>query len=391
MALEKPNRRTFLKQATFAGCSIAAHPLLTPITMASVPGDARLIVIILRGGMDGLDVLQPIGDPLYHGYRTRLKSPSQPLTDFYALNDTLKELRPLWDTEELGFVQAVATPYRDKRSHFDGQDLLEAGTGVDVAVNAIRDGWLNRLLQTQSGVTGETAYAIGGSEMLILSGSAPSATWSPNTKMRLNPQARLLLERIYMHDLLFHEAATEAIDLTNSMSAGGTQKPSNKYENKLARFAAERLNQETRIASFSLNGWDTHRNQVYPLSVALKRLNSSILTLKAGLGDNWQHTAVLAMTEFGRSARENGNVGTDHGTGGMMFVAGGAVRGGKVFGGWPGLSESALYDRRDLMPTADVRSYAAWAMRDLFGIELNDLERKVFPGLELAKNPGIIR
>lgn len=393
------SRRTALRSFAAVGCSVAAHPLLTPIALASAPGERRLVVILLRGGMDGLDVLQPVGDPGFETLRPTLASPATHLTDFYALNEGLEDLRPLWTNGELAFAQAVATPYRDKRSHFHGQDVLEAGTALDVATESVRDGWLNRLLQTMPGVTGETAYAVGLTDMKILKGPAPAASWSPNTKLPLSAQARLLLERIYMQDPLFHEAATEAIDLANSAATGSDMsvsdsdtpaRASTQGTRTLARFAASRLNAETRIATFSITGWDTHRNQKRPLKLALFRLSDAILTLKSGLGDNWRHTTVLAMTEFGRSVRENGNRGTDHGTGGLMLMAGGAVRGGQVYGDWPGLSEPALYDRRDIMPTADVRSYAAWTLRKTFGVGRHDLESSIFPGLDMPADPGFI-
>jgi len=395
-------RRAALGGLGVLGCSIAAHPLLTPIALAAAPGDSRLVVILLRGGMDGLDVLQPVGDPDYANLRPNLRSPSESLTDFFALNEALSDLRPLWDKGELAFAQAVATPYRDKRSHFDGQDVLEAGTALDVAPGHVRDGWLNRLLQTMQGISGETAYAVGLTDMKILRGTAPAASWSPRTTLPMSAQARLLLEQIYLQDPLFHEAATEAIDLANSiaidqstsaddkLNPNGPARARTRGVRELAEFAGSRLNGETRIAAFSITGWDTHRNQINPLKVALLRLSDAILTLKSRLGDNWQRTTVLAMTEFGRSVRENGNKGTDHGTGGTMVLAGGAVRGGQVYGDWPGLSEAALYNRRDLMPTADVRSYAAWTLNKLFGASRHDLETSIFPGLDLSADPGFI-
>ena len=159
---------------------------------------------------------------------------------------------------------------------------------------------------------------------------------------------------------------------------------------ELAKFAADRLKAETRIASFSIAAWDTHQNQKAGLRRALDDLTETILTLRAGLGPVWEKTAVLCMTEFGRTAFENGTGGTDHGTGGAMFFAGGAVRGGQVLGDWPGLSEADLYNRRDVMPTGDIRAAAGWVLRGLFGTEAEVIERVVFPGTELGRDPGII-
>ncbi|MBV1868118.1 MAG: DUF1501 domain-containing protein [Marinosulfonomonas sp.] len=397
------SRRKLLQGVGLVGCSIAAHPLMTSVSFASAPGEARLVVIILRGGMDGLDVVQPVGDANFALSRPDLRSKSRDLDGYFALNDGLSDLRPLWKKGELGFVHAVSTPYRGKRSHFDGQDLLEAGMIGDAALGQGRDGWLNRLLQVMPGTTGETAFAIGRENLKILSGQAAVSNWAPNTQLNLSQNARQLLLEAYHNDPLFRASALEAMDLADMIaddkaSAGAAdddmqammRSPGGVPERALAAFAADRLNHHTRIASFSINGWDTHQNQVGALGRRLQRLSETILTLKKGLGKNWGQTTVLAMTEFGRTARENGTAGTDHGTGGLMVLAGGAIAGDKVYGDWPGLAEADLYDRRDLMPTGDVRAIAAWAMRDMFGLDRTVLERSVFPNLDMGTNPGII-
>ena len=382
------SRRGLLKGIGAMGCSAAAFPLTTTVTFASAPWDTRLVVIILRGGMDGLDVVRPLGDPNLAGLRPGMDNQSLPLDGFYGAHPGLKPLMGLWRSEELAFVQAVSTPYRDKRSHFDGQDLLEAGTGMDVSLAAVRDGWLNRMLQNLPGVHGETAFAIGRENLKILSGAAPAANWSPETRLELSPQAELLLAKIYAGDPLFHAAAEEAMMLANSVDPMGGGRGGS--ETRLAEFAAERLRGETRVASFSVSGWDTHRNQHQVMGNLLGRLSEVILSLKSGLGPEWSKTAVVAMTEFGRTARSNGTNGTDHGTGGTMVLAGGAIRGGRVYGQWPGLDEADLYDRRDLMPTGDVRAYAGWVIRGLTGLSHSTVEGTIFPGLELGQDPRIL-
>lgn len=406
MSTSTISRRGVLKAAAVLGCSAAAHPLMTTMTLAAVPGDARLVVIILRGAMDGLDVVQPRGDRDFAPARPGLIGEAEDLDGFFALHAGLAPLMPLWKAGELGFVHAVSTPYRDKRSHFDGQDMLEAGTAMDVPLASVRDGWLNRLLQVLPGATGRTAFAIGRENMKILSGPAEVSSWAPDTRLRLSGQAERLLQEAYHDDPLFADASLEAMQLARAMStqagddaAGGGEGAmmqqmmkagGGRSEKALAAFAADRLNRETRIAAFSINGWDTHRNQAGALGRALGRLSDAILTLRRGLGANWERTTVLAMTEFGRTVRENGTGGTDHGTGGAMLLAGGAVRGGKVYGRWPGLAEAELYDRRDLRPTGDVRALAAWAMRDMFSLERTMLETRIFPGLDMGDNPRII-
>lgn len=410
--LLSPSRRRFLVQGTALGCSLAASPFVTPITFASAPWDMRLVVIILRGAMDGLDVVQPYGDRNYAALRPDLPGGIDgggfDLDGFYALNRNLAGLQPLWQAGELGFAQAVSTPYRNKRSHFDGQDILEAGTGMDVAIGAVRDGWLNRMLTQVPGVEARTAFAVGREDMILLNGTAQVQSWSPETRLDLSTQGKRLLEAIYHDDPVFQSAGNMATDMVELLGMNDADEGADAEDITgdamasmlkgkaagravaLAKFAADRLNEETRIAAFSINGWDTHRSQNTGLKAALGELSSAVLTLKETLGGNWRKTAVVAMTEFGRTARQNGSGGTDHGTGGAMLFAGGAIRGGQVYGDWPGLGEGQLYQDRDLMPTRDVRAYPAWMMRGLFGLPGDTIERVVFPGLDMGADPRIL-
>lgn len=398
------DRRKFLARVAALGCSAAASPLVTPVALAQAPWDTRLVVIILRGAMDGLDVFRPVGDPEYARLRPTLRQGTMDLTGFFGMNAALSPLMPLWQAGELGAAHAVSTPYRDKRSHFDGQDILEAGRpGI---IGASNDGWLNRMLQTIPGITGETAFAIGRDQQLIMSGDAPAARWSPDADLTLSPQAERLLGLIYDADPMFKTASAQAIRIAQSIAmtaASDVERTdmmmadpmmaavnANKEHVQLAEFAAARLRGDTRIASFSVSGWDTHLNQKGGITNALRRLSDTILTLRAGLGPVWDKTAVLCLTEFGRTAAENGTKGTDHGTGGAMIYAGGALNGGRILGDWPGLAEADLYNRRDLMPTRDVRAYPAWVMHDLLGISRRAIEMSVFPGLQMGSNPGIV-
>ena len=396
------NRRAFLARSAAFGCSLAAAPLMTPVALAAAPGDKRLVVIILRGAMDGLDVVRPVGEAAYGALRPTLASGEAPLEldGFFALHPALGKLHPLWRAGELGFAHAVSTPYRDKRSHFDGQDILESG------VAGGRDGWLNRALGQMPGSSLRSGFAIGRGELLILAGDAPVSRWAPDAALALTPQSQALLSRMYRDAPLFSASRAEAIALTGALEGGGvvggfeemqqammaTIRSSNRRQGtaKIARFAAEQLLGETRIASFSINGWDTHAGQRGGLSRALAELQSAILALKQELGSVWQDTAVLAMTEFGRTARENGTKGTDHGTGAALLMAGGAIAGGKVHGDWPGLGELDLYQGRDLMPTQDIRAYAGAALSGLFGLNAGTLENSVFPGLDMGAMPQII-
>ncbi len=406
------NRRAFLSRSALLGCSLAASPLVTPVSFAAAPGDGRLVVIVLRGGMDGLDALRPYGDP---GYAALRKGPFgvdrqaevADLDGYFALHPALAGLMPLWSAGQLAAVHAVSTPYRDKRSHFDGQDLLEAGT-ADFSGGRSRDGWLNRLLTLLPGSDVETAYAIGRGSMAILDGQAPVSRWSPDSDLALSPQALTLARLVMQDDPAFAAAMEQAFALADGdgdaiaveggmremmtmMNDDAAAARSAAGEIRMADFAAQRLRGDARIASFSINGWDTHEAQDRSLPRALSRLAETILALQKGLGGPiWKTTAVVAVTEFGRTARINGSGGTDHGTGGMMLLAGGALRGGRVVADWPGLDESALYERRDLMPTRDMRAHLGWLMHGLFGVSRSDLERVVFPGLDMGGDPGLL-
>ncbi|MFN4129822.1 MAG: DUF1501 domain-containing protein, partial [Paracoccaceae bacterium] len=262
----------------------------------------------------------------------------------------------------------------------------------------VRDGWLNRMLQSVPGLRAQTAFAIGADSAPVLQGPAPVSNWQPDLRLDLSAHSRLLLDHIYHDDALFREAATEAVSLTESIDlarmdgmasprAGGPLANTD----RLADFAADRLRDDTRIAAFSLNGWDTHRNQSGGINPPLRRLERVVLRLADRLGPEiWGKTLLLAMTEFGRTVAENGTKGTDHGTGGAMLTAGGALNGGRVMGRWPGLDEAALYQRRDLMPTSDVRAWAAWAMRGMYGFDRCLLESRIFPGLAMGEDPGLL-
>ncbi len=406
------SRRKFLARGALVGCSVAASPLLTPVSFAMAPSDNRLVVILLRGGMDGLDLLRPWHDPAFAIARPTLaqqRNPTLEVQDGYGIHPAVAPLLPLWHAGELSFVQSVSTPYRNKRSHFDGQDLLEAGT-ANLGKTSQRDGWLNRMLQGMQGVEAHTAYAIGADPMLLSRGSAPVSSWSPDVDFVMSAQGARLLQEVMQSDTEMALAMAQAVRLSSqdggesivetdasmleaSMDAQmSTQGQGARGAHKrVAEFAAEQLRGDARIACFSLGGWDTHNNQKNTMVAPLKRLAQTILTLKANLGGAaWQRTTVLAMTEFGRTVRENGSRGTDHGTGGAMVLAGGALRGGRVLGHALGLDEAALYQRRDVMPTDDVRRYAAWAIRSSFGLSASVLERDVFPGLEMKDDPGLL-
>ncbi|MDB5523193.1 MAG: hypothetical protein JWM58_956 [Rhizobium sp.] len=375
------SRRMFLASA----CCVAASPLITPVSFAAVPGDKRMVTIVLRGALDGLHLVQPYGDALYKQYRPDLAlDPSKGLIDLdghFGLHPDAADLMPLWKSGELGFVHAVSTPYRDTRSHFDGQDILESG-GQHVADEDT--GWLNRALATIPRGESRKAIDVNTSAELILAGPNPVDVWSAQSDLNIEPDELTFFKRLYKNDPAFDKVFGEAIgadsDADNIFNgAARKEDPAG-----IARLTAGMLKEDYRIASFSIGGWDTHVGQGYIFKQPLKGLVKAITTLKQELGpDIWSKTTVLAMTEFGRTVRQNGSKGTDHGTGGLAIVAGGAIRGGKVYGKWPGLKDSQLFEERDLMPTGDVRAIAAAMLHSQFDVSAGDLTSKVFPGLAL--------
>lgn len=375
------SRRSFLASA----CCLAASPLVTPVTFAALPGDRRFVTIVLRGALDSLFLLQPYADPLLKAYRPELAlDPASRLIDLdgqFGLHGEAADLLPLWKSGELGFVNAVSTPYRDQRSHFDGQDILETGGSTASDENT---GWLNRALASIPRTESRKAIDVHTSAELILSGPNPVDTWSAQSDLAIEPDELTFFQRLYGNDPDFAKAFGEAMH-TDEDSDGifGDGKRSADAAG-IARLAAGMLKGDYRLASFSIGGWDTHIGQANVFRKPLKALVAALTTLKTELGpDVWNKTAVLAMTEFGRTVRQNGSKGTDHGTGGLAIVAGGAVRGGKVYGRWPGLAEGQLFEGRDLMPTADVRDIAAALLHSQFDISSGDLTSKIFPGLTL--------
>ena len=382
------SRRAFL-----IGCSVAASPLLTPVTFAAAAGDNRLVVIVLRGAMDGLDVVRPLGDRDYLALRPGLAADaaqSHDLDGFFALHPAAAPLMPLWNQGELAFAHAVATPYREGRSHFVGQDALENGTGGEAGqLTPNHDGWLNRALSVIPGAGARSAVSIGQQRLLILEGSHDTEHYFPVSESDLSSQARTLLAAVNAADPLFAEpfADSQQLAIDSMDDAAGKIKGSH---SELGRYVADQLSGKSRIASLSLGGWDTHNNQIKTMAEQMAALSAMVLAMKTGLAAHWGTTLVLAMTEFGRTARQNGTSGTDHGTGGLRIAAGGALRGKRVMADWPGLSSGNLLAERDLMPTRDVRAFAGWALRSLYGVDAAAVEGVVFPGLDLGDDPRLL-
>ncbi len=361
--------------------------------------ERRLVFVFLRGGMDGLSAVPPWGDPQYAAQRGALAigAPGTPggtldLDGTFGLNAYLAEMHKLYAARELAVLHAAATPYRE-RSHFDGQNLLENGTARPFGRET---GWLNAALVAGSkagpaaarAATRPDAFALGQSIPLVLRGPAQVGSWSPSQLPA--PDAALLdrLAELYRGDALLarsfataREAQTmmERKDGGRDMGAGQAQPVV-----ALAKAAGEILAKRDgpRVASIDFGGWDTHIGQLGeygPLTRNLRLLDRSVATLKESLGPAWRHTAVLMVSEFGRTVAPNGSNGTDHGTGGAAFVAGGAVRGGRVIADWPGLAPKALHEGRDLRPTLDLRALFKAALAAQLGVTEAALETEIFP------------
>jgi uncharacterized protein (DUF1501 family) len=389
-----PSRRAILG----ASGALFASMFIPRFASAAGARDGRFVCIVLRGAMDGMTAVAPIGDPAYaalHGdYALSLSGPTPalPLDGFFALHPAMPNFARLYKAGQASVVHAVATPYRD-RSHFDGQDVLESG---QPGPGNTASGWLNRLIgAVPAGDRIATAGALGVGTIppLVVRGSAPVLGWAPATFAPASDDlARRVLDVYGQQDPVLSLALTEGLSAdrmaTASGMGGATQirgGPADPAGMKQAAEGAARLiaaPDGPRIAALAFEGWDTHANEggaTGQLATRLGGLDSAIAAFQQNLGDAWKDTALMVVTEFGRTARINGTAGTDHGEGTVALLAGGAIRGGRILADWPGLSPQALYEGRDLKPTTDLRSVAKGILADLFGVSAATLGNTVFP------------
>ncbi|MFT3722288.1 MAG: DUF1501 domain-containing protein [Hyphomonadaceae bacterium] len=379
------NRRTLL----LAGSAGLAATLVTPTARAATPQSQgrKLIVVILRGAMDGMAALPKIDDPDIRQHRAALIDPkAMPLSDGFALHSAMPTLAALYKTKEAAFVPAFAGPYRE-RSHFEAQDLLECGEISKVT----SDGWLNRALQKAPAAY--AAVSIGPAQPLILRGAASRTTsWSPDVLPEASDDTLARLLDLYENDPILKPSLAAAMGADavaggmDPMNMAGGRGGPGQYVPQLqaaGKFLAQPEGPE--VAVVSLEGWDTHTQQNALLQQRFTALDNGIKALRDSLGETWKKTAVVAVSEFGRTVRVNGGQGTDHGTGGIAILAGGAIKGGRMYGDWPTLKSSALFENRDLTPTVDSRSVFKGLLRDQLGWAANDLDTAVFHGSASAK------
>ncbi|HWD29242.1 MAG TPA: DUF1501 domain-containing protein [Rhizomicrobium sp.] len=363
------------------------------VAFAAPETEKRLVVVILRGAMDGLSAVPATGDPDYERARNGLaQEGALPLDATFGLHPNLVGFKGLYDANELIVVHAAATPYRD-RSHFDGQNLLENGSEKPYGVDT---GWLNRALAAMPAGAKPLGIALNSHMPLMMRGAAEVTSWAPSALPRPDADTVQRLAMLYGEtDPKLAQSFADAQD-ANGMAMGQGGGGGYQAFVGLMAAAAKFLSAPdgARVAMVELGGWDSHVNQAgafSPLSKNLQTLDQGVAALKTGLGPLWKQTGVVIVSEFGRTVAMNGTMGTDHGTAGAMFVAGGAVKGGRVIADWPGLSPRALYQDRDLKPTTDFRAIATGVLRDHMGLHDAALAA-VFPATTKIKpRDGLIR
>lgn len=378
------------RRSVLLGGGAATIALAAGRTEAATPTEGRkLVVVILRGAMDGLAALPKLDDPHLHAHREALiDEAARPLSDGFGLHSALTNLAAMYGAGDAGFIPAIAGPYRE-RSHFAAQDLLECGHEQIVS----EDGWLNRALQTAP--QNYSAVSIGAMQPLVLRGpSAATSSWSPPVLPEASDDTIMRLVDLYEGDDLLAPALSAAIDARevagemDGMGRGRRRGGPAQYAPLMTaagKFLAADGGPE--IAVVSLDGWDTHAGQNNALNQRFGGLDASLAALKKELGPAWSKTAVIAVTEFGRTVRVNGARGTDHGTAGLAILAGGAVKGGRMWGDWPGLAPNQLFENRDLAPTLDLRSAFKGLLRDHLGWDAGALNAQVFP--DSAEAPAL--
>jgi uncharacterized protein (DUF1501 family) len=377
--------------------------------------DPRFLTFILRGALDGLATVAPVGDPDWVALRgdsaltAASKTPPLALNDFFALNPAMPNLHRMYHANEAVIIHACATPYRE-RSHFDGQDVLESGLPTPARTDS---GWLNRALAGlapggDADRSGSKAFGVGPVTPLVVRGPARVLSWSPQRILPASEDTVARLLALYRHadpklgqaledganvDAIAHAGArTPTMAPTrgaaNSNAAGAAQVRA--YFAEVAGTAARFLAQPDgpRVGALALDGWDTHYNEGIAngrLSQLLGALDAALAAVETNMGPAWRDTVVVLVTEFGRTARINGTDGTDHGTATVALLAGGVLKGGRVIADWPGLRRANLYEDRDLRPTTDLRAVLKGVLHDHLRADERALARYVFPGSDGVK------
>jgi len=394
------SRSALPRRATLLGLTSVVTLGRASLAVANAPTDQRFVVVILRGAMDGLAAVPPYGDPGLIALRPELVPPppgqDKGLLDLggtFGLHPALARSHELYKANELLIVHAVAGNYR-VRSHFEAQDYLESG-----ADHRMTSGWLNRAVTAMPAAARDgtnassCAIAIGATVPLLLRGGQAVANWAPHGFAEPQQALYQAILEINRADPITGPAIRSGLrdrgfgdQVMGGEQAGDAPKNGGRFAfPALATAAGAMLKAPDgpRIAALELGGWDTHTGQTNRMAQPLSQLDAGLGALKSALGEAWKQTVVLAMTEFGRTARMNGTNGTDHGTATVAFVAGGAVAGGRVVANWPGLGRGQLFEDRDLAPTTDLRSVAKGILTAHLGLNPTSLTA-VFPGSQPA-------
>ena len=370
--------------------------------------DPRFLTVVLRGALDGLAAVAPVGDPDWIKLRgdNALKRDGDmaalPLDGFFALNPAMPNLHRLYRAGQAIVVHAVASPYRE-RSHFDGQDVLESGLAKP---GRAESGWLNRALAKlepgwRVSPHGRQTFAVGPITPLVVRGPAPVLSWVPPRLPPVSDETVMRLLDHYRHtDPMLAGVLENQIGLAAIARAGGIERRADNqgpvvqvggieqvraYFAEAAGAAAKFLASPDgpRVGALALDGWDTHVNEGAVrgrLAALLGALDGALAAIETNMGGAWNETVVALITEFGRTARVNGNEGTDHGTATVALLAGGALKGGRVVADWPGVKDTDLYQNRDLKPTTDLRAVLKGLLKDHLRVDDDILNARVFPG-----------
>ncbi|MCJ2184096.1 DUF1501 domain-containing protein [Novosphingobium sp. 1949] len=376
------DRRGFIGRAAL----IAGVAFVPRIAFAIVPTDRRFIFIIQRGAADGLNIVVPYADPAYRALRGALSidpTEATKLDGTFALHPAMSTIGGMYGENQALFVHAVASPYRD-RSHFDGQNVLETGGSKPYA---IKDGWLNRLASLVAGPH-EAAIALAPTIPMALRGSTPVTSYAPSNFHEPSDDLIARVGQLYDADEQLHPLWSAALD-ARTIGEGVTKE---KGAAALGSLTAAFLTKPEgpRIAMVETAGWDTHNAQEGRLAAQLKSLDALVAALRTGMGADWSKTTVLVATEFGRTAAANGTGGTDHGTGSVAMLLGGAVRGGRVVADWPGLATASLLDARDLRPTNALDAMIAGAAAESLALDPELAGRRIFASISQRPITGLI-
>jgi uncharacterized protein (DUF1501 family) len=369
------SRRSFMAAGGAAGAFAALG--LPSMAFARANTDRRFVFIIQRGAADGLSIVAPTGDPNFASVRGDFAHDSDAgarVDSFFTLHPALAETAKIYSEKQALFVHAVASPYRD-RSHFDGQNVLETGGS---AAYRLKDGWMNRVLGLVPPADAK-ALALSSTVPMALRGSREVSSYASSQLPSPTDDLLARVGALYEADRQLHELWSAAMDTRmkagDAMQSGGGPKGA-----ATGALAAKMLiGDGARIAMIETNGWDTHSGQRGRLKAQLRDLDQTLAALRAGLGAEWANTLVIVATEFGRTVHPNGTGGTDHGQASVSMLLGGAVAGGKVIADWPGLTQSALYEGRDLKPTTDLDALIAGALAQHYGVEPSRVMPTLFP------------